>query len=624
MMRRLSPLRPPAFGGFKWPLLMLLLSVSWSAIAQEAIAVCEALIVQALDQVGDNCAGMERNTACYGYNLVESTFTEAVDASFFTRPADRTELTALETLRTTALNTDEGTWGIAVLSVQANIPNTLPGQAVTFVLIGDAQIENAVETALPDVPPVEIITATAADARSAPNLSAEVVSAVAPGTPLQADALSRESDWLRVVVNDTPVWIPRAAVTEVDGLDALPVITATTRTPMQAFYFTTGFAEPQCQEAPDSVTIYSPDNLVVDLTINGIDVRVGSVVSMRSMGQNQVAMTVQEGTMETADGQVVVGGQTILAATDRTGNVVDWQILRPLDGTEAAIGAITDQIVTTVGLDTGLETIVDGELIHIVAAGETLFGIARRYDASMPGIIARNTLNDPTSIFVGQELVIPNPGSGFVNLPISPEQIAAGVTPEPDILSVDCSTFRATSPTVGLAYGLNQFFWDPAAGATRYQVNVYNLEEDRRVSFPSNGALTTASGDLSQNAIGGGFSFAWEVQAFLNSQLICTTPRQVLPRAANGVDGPLIPVVPPPIPTASVACGPSAFQYTVTWSGFPATDTVTLTYSGFYSGTFTGLPPNGAQPIAGAFLLTGTLTGSPSGLSAAIPAVSGC
>jgi hypothetical protein len=33
---------------------------------------------------------------------------------------------------------------VAVLSLRANLPDTMPGQSVTFLLMGNAQIENAV------------------------------------------------------------------------------------------------------------------------------------------------------------------------------------------------------------------------------------------------------------------------------------------------------------------------------------------------------------------------------------------------------------------------------------------------------------------------------------------------
>src|SRR5690606_24390666 len=36
-----------------------------------------------------------------------------------------------------------GTWGVSLLKAQANLPDTLPGQNVTFLLYGGAALDNA-------------------------------------------------------------------------------------------------------------------------------------------------------------------------------------------------------------------------------------------------------------------------------------------------------------------------------------------------------------------------------------------------------------------------------------------------------------------------------------------------
>ena len=100
-----------------------------------------------LTQVSTNCVGQERNSVCYGYPRVVATFAETVAADFFTRPADRASLAALQTLQTFPLDLETDEWGIALMKAQANVPDTLPGQAVTFVLLGDTVVENAVEPA---------------------------------------------------------------------------------------------------------------------------------------------------------------------------------------------------------------------------------------------------------------------------------------------------------------------------------------------------------------------------------------------------------------------------------------------------------------------------------------------
>jgi predicted outer membrane repeat protein len=106
---------------------------------------CDVLIEEALLAMGDNCEAMGRNRACYGYNDVETRFTRIMATDFFTRPADRADMEDIRTINTAPLSLADDRWGVAVLSLQADIPDTLPGQAVTFVLVGDASVEEAAD-----------------------------------------------------------------------------------------------------------------------------------------------------------------------------------------------------------------------------------------------------------------------------------------------------------------------------------------------------------------------------------------------------------------------------------------------------------------------------------------------
>lgn len=54
-------------------------------------------------------------------------------------------------------------------------------------------------------------------------------------------------------------------------------------------------------------------------------------------------------------------------------------------------------------------SIQGGEQVHIVASGETLYSISRRYGVSVQAIQQRNNISDPNRIQVGQQLIIPTP-----------------------------------------------------------------------------------------------------------------------------------------------------------------------------------------------------------------------
>jgi LysM repeat protein len=53
------------------------------------------------------------------------------------------------------------------------------------------------------------------------------------------------------------------------------------------------------------------------------------------------------------------------------------------------------------------------EHVHVVARGDSLYGIARHYETSVADIILANLGDEPIKLYSGTKLVIPKPGSGF-------------------------------------------------------------------------------------------------------------------------------------------------------------------------------------------------------------------
>lgn len=589
----------------------LLLIFAPDAQAQEGRVTdvtCPALVQQALDALGDNCSILDRNRACYGYAQVDSTFNVEVAPGFFSQPSDQTELVMLSNIRTMPLDLQREQWGIAMMNVQANVPGTFPGQNVTFIMLGDAQVENAVDpsTAMTPAPPVAITVSTVTEARSGPGLNNNTVGTIPVGTQFEADALSREGDWLRVLHLNRPAWVQRSAVEAAGDLNTLPVVTSLTRTPMQSFYFSTGFGNPECGEAHNAVAIHSPGGMTVDLTVNGVDIRVGSLITLQTTSPDQLVLTVHEGRVETVDGQVIETGQTIEALTADDGQIIGWEGVRPVNETEMDLGALAQQAVLTV--DPGALAAEDcGTVTHVVSGGQTLFSIARQYNASMPEIIAANAIANPNALSIGLQLTIPNACAGFVSAPT----ISA-----PPATAAACEGFRPTSPLNGLNLGLTQFFWDGAAAATNYRVNVYNLGNGRSVSFTTAGAETTVSGDVSSSTLGDGFDFAWEVEALRNGQSLCLSQRIATQRTD----------LPAGAFRASWGCS-AAGVVDISYQNVPQGDTVTISFFNSLSGTTVTLgglpvPPNSTTYSPVSTVSNGMVTTS-SGASYALPPMGG-
>ena len=117
--------------------LLLLLVVVSSVQAQ--IDTCPAEVEAALNLVADGCSILGRNQVCYGHRLMDVQLRSG-DASL-SEVGDIADVSDLLLLRTAPLSLETGDWGVAVFRVQANLPDTLPGQNVTLLVFGDAEVQ---------------------------------------------------------------------------------------------------------------------------------------------------------------------------------------------------------------------------------------------------------------------------------------------------------------------------------------------------------------------------------------------------------------------------------------------------------------------------------------------------
>ena len=131
----------------------LLLALAPAVIAQGA---CPDIVQAALDAADTLCEATGRNQACYGHVAVEAVPQDDVTSFEFESVGDIEDVTQIQSMRLQPMNETEQTWGVAVMRLQANLPGTLPGQNVTFLMFGDVEITNAVtETTDEDFTPMQ-------------------------------------------------------------------------------------------------------------------------------------------------------------------------------------------------------------------------------------------------------------------------------------------------------------------------------------------------------------------------------------------------------------------------------------------------------------------------------------
>ncbi|MFN8372107.1 MAG: thrombospondin type 3 repeat-containing protein [Anaerolineae bacterium] len=103
---------------------------------------CPAIVQTALQALDQYCASTTRNQACLGSIRMDVTAQPDVTDFRFDQVGDIEDVAAIQSLRLYPMDQEQSTWGVAMMRVQANLPDTLPGQNVTFLLFGDVELTN--------------------------------------------------------------------------------------------------------------------------------------------------------------------------------------------------------------------------------------------------------------------------------------------------------------------------------------------------------------------------------------------------------------------------------------------------------------------------------------------------
>lgn len=318
---------------FAFVLLCFTTIAATTATAQDDT--CSATVAQALAAVQDGCSATARNQACYGYVALSATPREGVENFTFSQEGDLVNVGDLSTLRLSALDTTANTWGIAMMKLQANLPATLPGQNVTFLMFGDVEIQNAVE---PGGATVGITSNGGINIRNSPSTNGAVIGSLSNGETLSANGRNADSTWLRIQIPDSDSlgWVFAELVTPDGDVSVLPVVDASSEEvpfqPMQAFYFQTGISETTCDAAPaDGILIQTPEGAgKVNLRANDVDIQLGSTAFLQAQPSSVMTVSVVEG-----EGTVTSNGETLVIPAGS-------QVTIPVDDQMRAIDAPSD------------------------------------------------------------------------------------------------------------------------------------------------------------------------------------------------------------------------------------------------------------------------------------------
>lgn len=533
-----------------WSVLVTLLSVA--VIAAQG-ASCTGLLEDALFAVEDNCDGTGRNQVCYGYNQVSASFVNDVSDDFFTQPADLSEIADLATLQTAPLDVTNDIWGVALMNIQANLPNTLPGQSVTFVLLGDVEVGNTVdpENTFEPSDGLEVIVTSPAGAniRSGAGLNFNVLGGARPEEVLLADGTSADGQWLRIAYNERIAWISRTVIDDtVDGLDDLPILSNDLQTPMQSFYLRTGIGQPECEDVPDDVLlVQGPENIEVTINVNGADIRIGSTIALRFV--------------QGEDGQIYMQAIAISGRIE-----VDGVTLLPGQFTQFVVGEDANGLPIAMG-DPSPPAPFEGYVEE--------YCLLEQLPLSLLNYQITSTCTNP--------LTVPVITGGGTSITSTQSQVDGA----------SCDTFALLSPLSPVNSGNQTFRWTAVQGDNiDYVVVFYNNDGIETNQFRTSDTQLTLN--LGAETSTGG-AFTWEVRAYQNtSDYACVTFRS--PNLVR--TGELNPEAPQPVIVEALSASltscvdvSSIREATISWNS-ASTGSVTISwvdgYSGSGSATFSG------------------------------------
>ncbi|MBI1259569.1 MAG: hypothetical protein GC204_19040 [Chloroflexi bacterium] len=187
------------------------------------------------------------------------------------------------------------------MHVQANLPNAVPGQDVTFLILGDVDVKNNVT----GIVPVEVTVAALSNVnvREAPTLDSFVSGTLSTGQTVTARGRLADNSWLYIDRPDQngAGWVYGPSMSNAADIEKLSIVNPDTAFygPMQAFYLQTGEDDnPKCSEAPENGLIIQTSEGVaqVSLWINEVKIRLGSTAFIQAERNKTMTITMLEGT----------------------------------------------------------------------------------------------------------------------------------------------------------------------------------------------------------------------------------------------------------------------------------------------------------------------------------------
>ncbi len=304
-------------------LLIVVLSIitsSHSSVTAQtpALPACNQLLPFIQKQLATNCNKLNRNEVCYGNSKVAVSLYPSADKTLeFANAGDVVPISAIQSITTDPLDLKRGEWGLAVMKIQARLPGTTTGQAVTFLLYGDTKVTNAMTSSV--TPSTCSATTTKASTlRMQPRPNQRALANLPEHVEVRPISRTADNLWVMVDHNGIAGWLAVQDLKSACDLAELPITDPASPaelTAIGAFYLTTGIGpQSECKNIPSGLVIQSPSGSKVAFRVNGVDVVIGSTVVLHAIPGHQMTLAVIRGQASVKANnrqQAVLAGQQI-------------------------------------------------------------------------------------------------------------------------------------------------------------------------------------------------------------------------------------------------------------------------------------------------------------------------
>ncbi len=296
---------------FRLPLrtlaLILLIFFTTNTFAQNANT-CAVPLDQVIATAGEACSGLDANIVCYGGEAVSVALNDNNEAAW--EIGDRFNLQNVATIYVSTADL-ESTWGIAMLTIQANLPDN----AMNMVLFGEAEINNLVEVREGPLPTVTVqnIAGYGINLREGPGTNFPTAGTMNGNDVFTGDGQNATGEWFRVQTDDGIAWVHHSLISIDGNTEELAVLDSPYTEPMQAFTLTTTNSE-LCGVATSGLLIQLTGENKAQIQVNGVALEFETAaLLLQAVPNEDLQIHVLEGDVE-----VTAQNSTVAASTDQS------------------------------------------------------------------------------------------------------------------------------------------------------------------------------------------------------------------------------------------------------------------------------------------------------------------